>query len=86
MKTSENQRSSDIFRGYQKRPVAWNALTEYFFLWVFEFHVVTLQNYLMHIWINHIMWFYNKNENEKDHNEKGLDMDTYILNLKGISL
>ena len=45
-------------------------------MWVFEFHAVTLQNYLMHIWINHIMWFYNKNENEKDHNEKGLDMDT----------
>ena len=26
MKTSENQRFSDVFRGYRKRPVAWNGL------------------------------------------------------------
>ena len=26
LKTSENQRFSDVFRGYQKRPVAWNGL------------------------------------------------------------
>ena len=26
LKTSENQRLSDVFRGYQKRPVAWNGL------------------------------------------------------------
>ena len=28
LKTSENQRLSDVFRGYQKRPVAWNGLTD----------------------------------------------------------
>ena len=27
LKTSENQRFSDVFRGYRKRPVAWNGLT-----------------------------------------------------------
>ena len=26
LKTSENQRFSDVFRGYRKRPVAWNWL------------------------------------------------------------
>ena len=26
LKTSENQRFSDVFRGYWKRPVAWNGL------------------------------------------------------------
>ena len=26
LKTSENQRFSDVFRGYRKRPVAWNEL------------------------------------------------------------
>ena len=28
LKTSENQRFSDVFRGYRKRPVAWNGLIE----------------------------------------------------------
>ena len=27
LKTSENQRFFDVFRGYRKRPVAWNGLT-----------------------------------------------------------
>ena len=27
LKTSGNQRFSDVFRGYRKRPVAWNGLT-----------------------------------------------------------
>ena len=40
----------------------------------------------MHIRVNQILWFYNKNENEKDHNESGLDINTIILNLKGISV
>ena len=40
----------------------------------------------MHLRVNQILWFYNKNENEKDHNENGLDIDTIILNLKGISV
>ena len=26
LKTSENQRFPDVFRGYRKRPVAWNGL------------------------------------------------------------
>ena len=27
LKTSENQRFSDVFRGYRRRPVTWNRLT-----------------------------------------------------------
>ena len=29
LKTSENQRFSDVFRWYRKRPVAWNRLIKY---------------------------------------------------------
>ena len=29
LKTSENQRFPDVFRGYQRRPVAWNGLTHH---------------------------------------------------------
>ena len=36
-KTSENQRFSDVFREYQKRPVAWNGLS-----FVIHFFSVTL--------------------------------------------
>ena len=31
LKTSENQRFSDVFRGHQKRSVAWNGLMKYVF-------------------------------------------------------
>ena len=32
LETLENQRFSDVFRGYQKRSVAWNGLIERVFL------------------------------------------------------
>ena len=39
-KTSENQSFSDVFRGYRKRPVAWNGLTvlslSCWFMWPLE--------------------------------------------------
>ena len=31
LKISENQRFSDVFRGYRKRPVAWNGQTDLYF-------------------------------------------------------
>ena len=31
LKTSENQRISDVFRGYRKRPVVWNRLSRWLF-------------------------------------------------------
>ena len=33
LKTSENQRFSDVFRRYRKRPVAWNRLIEIHTVW-----------------------------------------------------
>ena len=33
-KKSENQRFSDVFRGYRKRPVAWNGLIQCFSVFI----------------------------------------------------
>ena len=35
LKTSENQRFSDVFRGYKKRSVAWNGLIK-----ILEFNMI----------------------------------------------
>ena len=43
LKTSENQRFSDVFRGYRKRPVAWNGLRFNITHFSLMFHFYTLK-------------------------------------------
>ena len=46
-KTTENQRFSDIFRGYRKRPVAWNRLIICLFSVSMMLSTDVIQNYLV---------------------------------------
>ena len=58
LKTSENQRFSDIFRGYWKRPVAWNRLTwlgDILFTLMHEENIMTFDvrsNFISHMMTN----------------------------------
>ena len=50
LKTSENQRFSDVFRGYRKRPVAWNRLmrrSTYFSLISILFEVEGIDKFVL---------------------------------------
>ena len=46
LKTSENQRFSDVFRGHRKRPVAWNGLRSKWVKWKPFSYTLTLDKAL----------------------------------------
>ena len=54
LKTSENQRFSDVFRGYRKKPVAWNGLKKRF--WHSCFPVNFVKFLRTSCFIEHLPW------------------------------
>ena len=55
LKTSENQRFSDVFRGYQKRSVAWNGLSNLYKICQAHENKLWNERYLVSILVK-ILW------------------------------
>ena len=60
LKTSENQRFSDVFRGYRKRPVAWNGLMYQLFVRTHTYYYC-IHYFLSRVWPTPCLFVFSAN-------------------------